>query len=519
MPFANTAPLRREIEARIPERPFTVEFWDGTRLPSTAGDGPTFSVRSPRAAAHVLRAPGPARPRPRLRQRRDRGRRHGRGDRAARRLAAAVARRRRQAGAAARRGARRRADAAAAAGPPPSCARAAAATARSATPAPSATTTTSPTSSSSSSSTDSMVYSCAIFSRGREDAGGGPGGEARDGRPQAGAEGGRPGARRRLRLGRLPALGGDQARRQRRRHHPLRRRRPRRRGSGPRRPASPTGSRSGSWTTATSPASASTRSPASAWSSTSAPPRSTSTRSTLAGLLEPGGRLLNHGITRLRHTDAEAGAFSERYVFPDAAPLHLSRNLLALERAGFVTHHVEELRRRLRRDPAPLGRSTSTRTSTRRSASPAPNGSASGASTCAPRATASSHGFTSIYQARCTPGLSDLAGQASAAACRHQHDVDCSSDREAGLDRLDRPVGAGLAQLLDRVAAGGDADDPDAGAVAGVDVAGGVADGDRRRRVERCRRRRARRRARAAFWSARCGRASRSRSRRRRRSG
>jgi cyclopropane-fatty-acyl-phospholipid synthase len=63
---------------------------------------------------------------------------------------------------------------------------------------------------------------------------------------------------------------------------------------------------------------------------------------TLAGLLEPGGRLLNHGIARLRHSDAEAGAFSERYVFPDAAPLHLSRNLLALERAGFVTHHVED---------------------------------------------------------------------------------------------------------------------------------------------------------------------------------
>ena len=63
---------------------------------------------------------------------------------------------------------------------------------------------------------------------------------------------------------------------------------------------------------------------------------------TLAGLLEPGGRLLNHGITRLRHTDAEAGPFSERYVFPDAAPLHLSRVLLALERAGFVTRHVEE---------------------------------------------------------------------------------------------------------------------------------------------------------------------------------
>jgi cyclopropane-fatty-acyl-phospholipid synthase len=64
----------------------------------------------------------------------------------------------------------------------------------------------------------------------------------------------------------------------------------------------------------------------------------------LAGLLEPGGRLLNHGIARLRHGDAEAGPFSERYVFPDAAPLHLSRIQLALERAGFETDHVEGLR-------------------------------------------------------------------------------------------------------------------------------------------------------------------------------
>jgi cyclopropane-fatty-acyl-phospholipid synthase len=64
----------------------------------------------------------------------------------------------------------------------------------------------------------------------------------------------------------------------------------------------------------------------------------------LARLLEPGGRLLNHGIARLRHGDGEAGPFSERYVFPDAAPLHLSRIQLALERAGFETDHVEGLR-------------------------------------------------------------------------------------------------------------------------------------------------------------------------------
>jgi cyclopropane-fatty-acyl-phospholipid synthase len=63
--------------------------------------------------------------------------------------------------------------------------------------------------------------------------------------------------------------------------------------------------------------------------------------SQLAALLAPGGRLLNHGIARLRHGGGEAGGFSERYVFPDAAPLHLSRVVLALERAGFVTEHAE----------------------------------------------------------------------------------------------------------------------------------------------------------------------------------
>jgi cyclopropane-fatty-acyl-phospholipid synthase len=65
---------------------------------------------------------------------------------------------------------------------------------------------------------------------------------------------------------------------------------------------------------------------------------------TLAGLLRPGGRLLNHGIARLRHGLPEAGAFTQRYVFPDTAPLHLSRVLLALERAGIEPMHVEGFR-------------------------------------------------------------------------------------------------------------------------------------------------------------------------------
>jgi cyclopropane-fatty-acyl-phospholipid synthase len=64
----------------------------------------------------------------------------------------------------------------------------------------------------------------------------------------------------------------------------------------------------------------------------------------VASLLRPGGRLLNHGIARLRHGEPEAGPFSERYVFPDAAPLHLSRIQLALESAGLETRTVEGFR-------------------------------------------------------------------------------------------------------------------------------------------------------------------------------
>ena len=76
----------------------------------------------------------------------------------------------------------------------------------------------------------------------------------------------------------------------------------------------------------------------------------------LAGLLGPGGRLLNHGIARLRYGDAEAGPFSERYVFPDAAPLHLSRIQSALEAAGFETQHVEGYREHYDAHADALGR-------------------------------------------------------------------------------------------------------------------------------------------------------------------
>ena len=48
MPFARTTPFREELARCFPERPFEVEFWDGTRLPATQsnGGGPHFTVRS-----------------------------------------------------------------------------------------------------------------------------------------------------------------------------------------------------------------------------------------------------------------------------------------------------------------------------------------------------------------------------------------------------------------------------------------------------------------------------------------
>jgi cyclopropane-fatty-acyl-phospholipid synthase len=56
--FGRTAALRRELQQALPERPFAVRFWDGTAIEATVEPAPTFTVHSPRALAHVLRAPG-----------------------------------------------------------------------------------------------------------------------------------------------------------------------------------------------------------------------------------------------------------------------------------------------------------------------------------------------------------------------------------------------------------------------------------------------------------------------------
>src|SRR5215218_7108620 len=59
MALARPTPLLEELEKAVPDRPFTIEMWDGSRLPPTNGDaGPSFRIRSPQAIAHALRAPG-----------------------------------------------------------------------------------------------------------------------------------------------------------------------------------------------------------------------------------------------------------------------------------------------------------------------------------------------------------------------------------------------------------------------------------------------------------------------------
>jgi cyclopropane-fatty-acyl-phospholipid synthase len=340
MPFASTAPLRREIERQIPERPFTVEFWDGTRLPAANGAGPTFVVRSPRAAAHVLRAPGQL----------GLGRAYVSGEIEVDDIDAVIA-------------------LLDSWKPPPlegtgkakllaGAVRAAGVTRPPRRPA----SELRPSGRRHSKERDaravrhhydvsneffklfldeSTTYSCAIFSRGAETL-------------EAAQE-----EKLEIVCRKLELKEGERV--------------------------LDVGCGWGSFSLW-----AATRHGARVTGITLSPPQAEEARRraeaagvadrveirvmdyrdlagekfdaissigmvehvgaeqidvyarTLAGLLEPGGRLLNHGIARLRHSDPEAGPFSERYVFPDADPLHLSRVLLALERAGFVTRHVEE---------------------------------------------------------------------------------------------------------------------------------------------------------------------------------
>jgi cyclopropane-fatty-acyl-phospholipid synthase len=68
---------------------------------------------------------------------------------------------------------------------------------------------------------------------------------------------------------------------------------------------------------------------------------------TLFRLLEPGGRLLNHGISRpagSKRTRFHRRGFIDRYVFPDGELHEVGSVVSAIQRQGFEVRHLESLR-------------------------------------------------------------------------------------------------------------------------------------------------------------------------------
>ena len=60
--------------------------------------------------------------------------------------------------------------------------------------------------------------------------------------------------------------------------------------------------------------------------------------------VRPGGRVLNHCITRRNNKTTTTGAFIDRYVFPDGELTGVGRITVAAQESGLEVRHVENLR-------------------------------------------------------------------------------------------------------------------------------------------------------------------------------
>ena len=75
--------------------------------------------------------------------------------------------------------------------------------------------------------------------------------------------------------------------------------------------------------------------------------------------LKPGGRLLNHCITRPHNRRQETGAFIDRYVFPDGELIGSGTIIRAAQDAGLEVQHAENLRQHYALHARPTGTATS----------------------------------------------------------------------------------------------------------------------------------------------------------------
>jgi cyclopropane-fatty-acyl-phospholipid synthase len=64
----------------------------------------------------------------------------------------------------------------------------------------------------------------------------------------------------------------------------------------------------------------------------------------LQSKLVPGGRLLNHCITRPDNSSTDTGAFIDRYVFPDGELTGSGRIITEMQNLGLEVRHEENLR-------------------------------------------------------------------------------------------------------------------------------------------------------------------------------